>query len=88
MVYITYLSPAGWDGLVAKARRHQRRQHPCQWVWTLDWIVTTHKPNGPGAIGLVPGYKRDYERKAAALYVRNYVAPCPDCQDRHPMHTY
>ena len=24
MVYITYLSPAGWDGLVAKDRRHQR----------------------------------------------------------------
>ena len=30
----TYLSPAGWDWLVAKARRHQCRQHPCHWVWT------------------------------------------------------
>ena len=34
LVHITYLSPAGWDWLVAKARRHQRSQHPCHWVWT------------------------------------------------------
>ena len=25
-----YLSPASWDWLVAKAQRHQRRQHPCR----------------------------------------------------------
>ena len=29
MVYMTFLIPAGWNGLVAKARRHQRGQHPC-----------------------------------------------------------
>ena len=34
LVYIPHLSPAGWDGLVAKALRHQPRQHPCHWVWT------------------------------------------------------
>ena len=47
MVYMTYLSPAGWDGLMAKARRHQRSQHPCVTGFGLD----SHEPKA--AIGLV-----------------------------------
>ena len=44
--------PAGWDGLVAKAWRHQHHQHPCHWVWTgqprAEWRNWT-------------GYKRNCE---------------------------
>ena len=28
---MTFLCPAGWDELVAKARRHHRGQHLCHW---------------------------------------------------------
>ena len=46
LVYITYLNPAGWGGLVAKDRRHQRRQHP-----VTGSGLDGHEPNA--AIGPV-----------------------------------
>ena len=45
---MTYLRPAGWDGLVAKARRHQRRQHPRP---VTGFGLDSHEQNA--AIGLV-----------------------------------
>ena len=47
---MTFLSPAGWDGLVAKALRHQRRQ---QWpsIPVTGFGLDSHEQNA--AIGLV-----------------------------------
>ena len=46
MVYMTYLRPAGWDGLVAKARRPSAASIPI-----TGFGLDSHEPNA--AIGLV-----------------------------------
>ena len=81
MVYLTYLSQAGWpgDGLVAKALRHQRRQHPCQWLsLAMGFGLDSHEPNA--AIGLVTSATASI-MAGSRLVVGKYVSPCLDCQD-------
>ena len=80
MVCMTYQSPAGWDGLVAKARRPGGTS-------AASIPVTgsgLDSPEQNAAIGLVTSATASIMAGSLLRLVRRpgkYVARCPDCPD-------